>query len=738
MISPQTIQQITSRIDILDVVGEFVKLKKRGTSYLGLCPFHGEKSPSFTVSPAKEIYKCFGCGKSGNSITFLMEHEKYSYIEAMRWLAGRYNIEIEETAVSPQVKQAQLVADSLFVINNFARTYFTDQLWNSEEGQNIALSYLEERGFAKEVMDKFQLGYSPQSRTAFVTQAKTQQFNPELLLKTGLVVNRNEELLDNYRGRIIFPIHNNTGKIIGFGARVIGKAEKAPKYINTPENELYVKSKILYGSYFARQSIDKNDECLLVEGYTDVISLHQAGVENVVASGGTSLTIDQLRLIKKYTNNLTIIYDGDAAGVKAALRGLDMALEEGLDVKLVLIPDKEDPDSYVRKVGAAEFREFVKANKKDFILFQLEVMLKDAGNDVSKRSAVVNHVAETLSKINKAEDFTKQQEYIRQCSGILRVDEIGFTTLVNKYKRDRIAREEKKQENNSGGFNSKSGGGFTNKLSGGFNGKSSGGRNSGFGGKQSGVGGQPSGFSGPPPDFGDGHSSPPPFDNHPPQWEDGGFDDHMMPPVDYEGMPVDDFGGGGAASGDSGGDYDTQLLVNQDETHEKNVIKVLLEYGLRPWGEEGVKTVAQHIFEELEEFYFETPQFEKLFDLYRVEYTQGLEPTTKTLLYHPDDEIRNTVLNTTFFAHELSQRWDEKLVSVKSVHQDNAELDVAKSIHYFKARKIKKMLEQNQRDMERVNHSSQADEYMRLIKIHLHLMQLQKDISKGPGTVIFK
>ncbi|GGH62468.1 DNA primase [Filimonas zeae] len=728
MITPQTIQQITSRIDILDVVGEFVKLKKRGTSYLGLCPFHGEKSPSFTVSPAKEIYKCFGCGKSGNSITFLMEHEKYSYIEAMRWLAARYNIEIEETAVSPQVKQAQLVADSLFVINNFARNYFTDQLWNSEEGQNIALSYLEERGFAKEVMEKFQLGYSPQSRTAFITQARTQQFTPELLLKTGLVVNRNDELLDNYRGRIIFPIHNNTGKIIGFGARVIGKAEKAPKYINTPENELYVKSKILYGSYFARQSIDKNDECLLVEGYTDVISLHQAGIENVVASGGTSLTIDQLRLIKKYTNNLTIIYDGDAAGIKAALRGLDMALEEGLDVKLVLIPDKEDPDSYVRKVGAAEFREFVKAYKKDFILFQLEVMLKDAGNDVSKRSAVVNHVAETLSKINKAEDFTKQQEYIRQCSGILRVDETGFTTLVNKYKRDRLAKEEKKQGNNSGSGNQS-----------GFSGKSSGGRNSGFGG-------QSSGFNAPPSDFGGGHSGPPPaFDNHPPQWDDGGFDDHMMPPMDFDnGFPPDDFGGGGSGMGGGAGvsggeDMDTHLLVNQDEAHEKNIIKVLLEFGLRPWGEEGTKTIAQHIFEELEEFHFETPRLEKVFTEYYNQYTQGLEPTTKTLLYHEDEEIRNTVINITFFAFEISQRWDEKLVQVKSVvNQDNSEADVNTSLHFFKVRKIKKMFEQNQRDMERVNHSSQSDEYIRLIKIHLHLKELEKELSKKPGTVIFK
>ena len=443
MISPQTIQQITNRIDIVDVVGEFVKLKKRGANYLGLCPFHGEKTPSFTVSPSKEIYKCFGCGRSGNTITFLMEHEKYSYVEALRWLANRYNVEIEETEVSNEVKQQQQAAESLHIINSFAQKFFTAQL-ETEEGKDIAVSYLHERGFNKETIEKFQLGYNLQTRNSFAQAALKNQFNTELLIKSGLVVSRNDELVDNYRGRIIFPVHNNTGKIIGFGARVIGKADKAPKYINTPENEIYVKSKILYGLYFARQAIDKNDECLLVEGYTDVISLHQAGIENVVASGGTSLTTDQLRLIKKYTNNLTIIYDGDAAGVKAALRGLDMALEESLNVKLVLIPDNEDPDSYVRKVGANAFKDFVAANKRDFVLFQLEVMLKEAGNDVSKKNEVVNHIAETISKINKAEDFTKQQEYIRQCASLLKVDEVGFTNLVNKFIRDKISKEEKK------------------------------------------------------------------------------------------------------------------------------------------------------------------------------------------------------------------------------------------------------------------------------------------------------
>jgi DNA primase len=641
MISPQTIQQITSRIDILDVVGEFVKLKKRGANYLGLCPFHGEKTPSFTVSPAKEIFKCFGCGKSGNSITFLMEHEKYSYVEALRWLANRYNIEIEETEVSAEAKQHQQVADSLYIINGFAQKYFSQQLWETEEGDAIAQTYLEERGFRKEIIEKFQLGYSPQNRHSFVTAAKQNQYNPELLVKTGLVVNRNDELLDNYRGRIIFPVHNNTGKIIGFGARVIGKADKVPKYINTPENEIYIKSRILYGAYFARQSIDKLDECLLVEGYTDVISLHQAGIENVVASGGTSLTTDQLRLVKKYTNNLTIIYDGDAAGVKAALRGLDMALEEGLNVKLVLIPDKEDPDSYVNKVGAHAFREFIATQKKDFILFQLEVMLKEAGTDVSRKNEVVNQVAETLSKINKAEDFTKQQEYIRQCAGILKIDETGLTALVNKYKRDRIAREEKKLP------------------------------------------------------FEENTAAPAPA-------ADNSF-------------------------------TDTGLLLQQDELQEKNMLRVLLEYGLLAWDEQ--QTMADYIFSELEQFHFENPQLEQLYEEYRRQYQQQLEPTAKTLLYHTDANIRQLVVNITMNPYELSYRWDDKQENMNILNRDTSRQDVFLSVHYFKLRKIKKMFDQNQRDMEQ---ATSFEEQLKLIEIHKHLKQIEQELTRELGTVIVK
>jgi DNA primase len=642
MISPNTIQQITSRIDIIDVVGEFVKLKKRGTNYLGLCPFHGEKSPSFTVSPAKEIYKCFGCGKSGNTITFLMEHEKYSYVEALKWLATRYNIEVEETQQSPEQLQQVQMAESLHAINSFAQKFFAEQLFDSEEGNLIALSYLKERGFREEVLRKFQVGYNPEGKDTLTKALVANQFNQELLPKTGLVAVRNEELVDNYRARIIFPIHNNTGKIIGFGARVIGKADRAPKYINTPENEVYSKSKILYGSYFARQAIDKADECLLVEGYTDVVSLHQAGIENVVASGGTSLTIDQLRLVKKYTNNLTIIYDGDSAGIKAALRGLDLAIEEGLNVRLVLIPDGEDPDSYVNKVGAAAFNAFIAQSKKDFILFQLEVLLNEAGNDVNKKSSIVNQIAETLSKISKAEDFTRQQDYIKQCASLLRIDEAGFTNLVNKFKRDKIAKEEKKL----------------------------------------------------------------PFD-------EAQFiqQDSMQTNQDFD---------------------EGQLLLQQDDQVEKNVIRVLFEYGLKNYSEE--QTIAAYIFEQLENYPLENTDYEKLIELYKDWYNQGLEPTTKSMLYHEDEQVRQLLINISMFPFELSNRWDEILPNMNIVNKDISIADTEMSLNYFKLRKIKKMFEQNQRDME----FAPFEEQMKLIQLHKQLKEFEIAITKQLGTVILR
>lgn len=647
MISQETIQKIQSQIDILDIVGSYVKLRKRGANYLGLCPFHNEKSPSFTVSPTKEIYKCFGCGKSGNSISFLMDLEKYSYVEALRWLANKYNIEIEETAVSPEFKIQQQTSESLFIINKFAQEFFSDALLNTEEGQDIALSYLKQRGFREEIIKRFQIGYDPEARDHFAKAAQAAQYNTELLLKTGLVVQRDAGLQDNYRGRIIFPIHNPSGKVLGFGARIIKKNDKAPKYINTPENEIYVKSKILYGSYFARMAIDKADECLLVEGYTDVVSLHQAGVENVVASGGTSLTTDQLRLIKKYCNNLTIVYDGDGAGIKAALRGLDLALEERLDVKLVLIPDGEDPDSYVNKIGAEAFKEFVRTNKKDFILFQLEIALKDAGNDSARKSAVVNQVAETISRINRAEDFTKRQDYIKQVSQVLKIDEGGFIALVNKILRDKISKEENRQYN------------------------------------------------------------------------------PIVTPAEND-------------SGEAPADQLETMLLNRDELNERAMIRSLLEFGNQPWTE--TQTVADYLLNEIEENeldkMMENSSLLRILDIYKTWYKEGLKPTDKNFLYNEDRGLTDAVISIMQTNDgDLSPNWKEKYEGHIPTREELFKEEVFSSLNYLKLRKIKKMIIENQQEL---LHPLPSEEQMILLQTHQHLKQMEIELTRQLGTVIYK
>lgn len=443
MISPSSIQEVMNRADIIDVVGQFVRLKKRGANYIANCPFHHEKTPSFSVSAAKGIYKCFGCGKGGNVVNFIQDHEKLTYPEAVRWLADYYKITLEETERTPEQQQQQLAEEGLRILNEYAATYFHDTLLNTDEGRAIGLSYFKERGFRKDIIERFRLGYSPEGQDAFYAPAKAKGYNTELMERAGLVKNRNGIVYDSYRGRVIFPIQSMTGRVLGFGARILKTNDKAPKYINTPENELYIKSRVLYGMYQSRQSIGKQDECFLVEGYTDVISLHQGGVENVVASSGTSLTEDQLRLIGQLTKNLTILYDGDAAGVKAALRGLDMALSQSFNVQLVLLPNGEDPDSFIQKEGASGFHEYVKGHKQDVIGFRLEVGLKEAGDDPVRKSKLVNEISESIARINKAEDFALQGHYIREASRKLQVDEQGLINLVNKHIRERVDKERK-------------------------------------------------------------------------------------------------------------------------------------------------------------------------------------------------------------------------------------------------------------------------------------------------------
>ncbi|MFT4061058.1 MAG: DNA primase [Edaphocola sp.] len=446
MISPESIQQVLNRSDIVDVVGQFVRLKKRGANYIGNCPFHNEKTPSFNVNPSRGIFKCFGCGKGGDVVTFVEEYEKFSFVEAIRWLANYYQIELDETEAPEEYKQQHQIEESLRIVNEYAANYFHAILNDTDEGQLIGGSYFKERGFRQEIINQFRLGYSPDRWDAFLNDATAKGYNQAILEKAGLIKMRDGKVYDSYKGRVIFPIFSPTGRVLGFGARILKKSEHAPKYVNSPENALYVKNKVLYGLYQSRQSIGKLDECFLVEGYTDVISLHQAGVTNVVASSGTSLTEGQLKLIANLTKNLTILYDGDAAGIKAALRGLDMALADSFNVKLVLLPEGEDPDSFVQKQGSTAFQQFVKEHKRDVIGFRMEVGMKEVGGDPIKKSQLVNEIAETISKINKAEDFTLQDYYIKESVRKLQIDEAGMVNLVNKFIRDRVQQEQRQQE----------------------------------------------------------------------------------------------------------------------------------------------------------------------------------------------------------------------------------------------------------------------------------------------------
>ena len=453
MISKETIDRIFDAARIEEVVGDFVQLKKRGANYIGLCPFHNEKTPSFNVSPVRNIYKCFGCGKGGNAVNFVMEHEHYTYPEALRFIAGKYAIEIEETIPDPKELEARDERESLYVLNSFAQKTFSEFLFDTEEGQAVGLSYFKERGFNEDIIRKFQLGYSPNQWSGFSDKAIEQGHNPEFLLKTGLSIARKTEegkeestpkkLLDRFRGRIMFPVHNLSGRIIAFGGRILKKDEKSAKYINSPESEIYHKGKSLYGIYFAKKSIVERDNCFLVEGYTDVISLHQSGIENVVASSGTALTPDQIRLIGRYTKNITILYDGDAAGIKASMRGIDLILEEGLHVRIVLFPDGDDPDSYRRRHGSSVLVDFIRDNAKDFVMFKTGLLLQEASNDPVKTAELINEISQTIAKIP---DPITRAVYAKQTSQIMQIEEQLLVNQVNRFKRQLLKQELPKED----------------------------------------------------------------------------------------------------------------------------------------------------------------------------------------------------------------------------------------------------------------------------------------------------
>ena len=433
----ETVEQILQAAHIEEVVGEFVTLKKRGSNLWGNCPFHNEKTPSFSVNPARNIFKCFGCGKAGDSAKFLMEHEHYTYPEALRYLAKKYNIKIEEKEQTPEEIMQQSIREKMFNINEFADKFFVDTLWNTEEGKTIGLQYFRERGYLNPIIEKFQLGYSPAKWDAFTTYAKQNGYSEELLEQIGLSLKGNKGLYDRYHGRVMFPIHNLTGRVIGFGGRILvnDPEKKSPKYQNSPESEIYDKKQTLYGIYFAKNAIARQDECILVEGYFDVLRMHQIGIENVVASSGTSLTMEQIRLVKRYTKNITMLYDGDAAGQHAALRGTDMILSEGMNVRVVLLPPEHDPDTFGKEYSVEYVSNYLKENAKDFVRFKTELLLKDAENDPIKRGQVIREIVETISVIP---DSIFRITYVKECSRLLDMPEQTLTNELNKILRAKL------------------------------------------------------------------------------------------------------------------------------------------------------------------------------------------------------------------------------------------------------------------------------------------------------------
>lgn len=637
MIAPESIQQVINRSDIVEVIGQFLKLRKRGTNYIANCPFHNEKTPSFNVNPAKGIYKCFGCGKGGDVVSFVEEYEKFSFIEAIRWLANYYQIELQETDAPEEYKHHQQIEESLRIINEFAAGYFQDILKQNEEGQLIGGSYFAERGFRHDIIDQFRLGYCLDKWDGFVTEALGKGYSQELLEKAGLIKVRDGRPYDNYKGRVIFPIFSATGRILGFGARILKKTDNAPKYVNTPENELYVKNKVLYGLYQSRQSISKLDECFLVEGYTDVISLHQGGVTNVVASSGTSLTEGQLKLISNLTRNLTILYDGDAAGIKAAMRGLDMALADSFNVKLVLLPDGEDPDSFIQKSGAEAFRQYVADNKRDVIGFRLEVGMKEAGNDPMKKSQLVNEIAETISKINKAEDFTLQEYYIRESATQLNIDEQGLVNLVNKFIRERLQQEKRQQER-----------------------------------KQ------------------------------------------IQEPSPEEQAYIDE----GIT------DTDAVNILQHDYGEEWQLVRVLLEYGEKPYKGEG--TVAQLFFETIDLDLFEQPLAKKMIMEYHDYWSNHHQlPGQRYFTSHNDKVIRQKAADLLQVHYMPSQNWHDKHRIEVPYGEQIYEAEIESTLAYFELKLLRRLLQEN---MQQMQQEKDIQRITTLMKTHQSLKVREKEL----------
>ena len=675
MISQKSVQEILERARIEDIVEDFVNLKRRGVNYIGLCPFHNEKTPSFTVSPSKNICKCFGCGKGGDPVQFLREHEALSFPEALRYIAKKYGIQIEEKELSHEAIQEKQLFDSLYLVNEYAKEFYQKELFETSRGKSVGLSYYKGRGFREETIKKFGLGFAPNAKDLLTSSAVAAGYNIELLRKLRLT---NQYDGDFFRDRVMFTIHNLTGKVIAFAGRTLQKNSKTAKYINSPETEVYVKNKVLYGAYFAKKSIRELDECILVEGYTDVISLHQAGVENVVASSGTSLTTGQIGLIKRYTPNIKILYDGDAAGIKAALRGLDLVLEQDMNVKVCLLPDGEDPDSYMQKVGVTAFKAYMDKEAKDFILFKTNLLLSEVADDPVKKTALIRDIVQSISKIP---DPIKRSMYVKQCAHLMDVSEEILVAESNKVIQKAIEKQQQKA--------------FFDRK------------------RQNAPNAAPS-FP----------ANAPPFPGAPPPFSDG------APFPGMEHKPTD------ATTNILG---EAPKSIEGDEFQEKDIIRILISGGQQIFDKEEDITVAEYILNNIEDV---LDSFDdETYGTIAKEYYKKRSLDTNYFLTHKNPKIKQTAINLLASPYEYSLGWEERFdhpLQTQKMPEENFTQDSIYALRRFKLKKVVKMCNENQEKIGKLQKNDDLPKLMKLLKKQQKLIAIRNELAAQMNTVVMK
>ncbi|MCC7465117.1 MAG: DNA primase [Saprospiraceae bacterium] len=676
MIPPKQVQEILDATRIEEVIEEFVTLKRRGVNLIGLCPFHGERTPSFNVNPARNIFKCFGCGKAGDAITFLKEHENLTYPEALRWLARKYHIEVQEIERTPEQLAEIQLADSLYIVNEFALQHFQQQLFDTDEGKSVALAYFRKRGLREDTIRAFGLGYAPDERDLLLRKARSTGHSPELLKKTGLI--SQDDSRDFFRARVMFAIHNMSGKVAAFAGRTMSAEKTIPKYINSPETEIYVKNKILYGAYQAKKAIRQLDECLLVEGYMDVISLHQAGIENVVASSGTSLTDGQLQLIRRNTQNLKILYDGDPAGIKAALRGLDLALEQDLNVRICLLPDGHDPDSYVQEFGGEQFKKYTTENAKDFIFFKTDLLLGETKGDPIKRAGLVKDIVSSIARIP---DPIKRSVYLKECSALLEVSEEVLHAEANKLIGQTIRKKEEKAARQPGAASD--------------------------------------------------HSMPPP-----PVWSDdftqatdpGAF----FPPTEAGELPPE--------WGEASAPRPVERKAAA-EYQERDIIRLLIQFGGQVLPHEQT-TVGEYVLADIEESLgdFDNPLYSRVAAECHALLMEGKSFDQHYFIQHESADVANLAIDVLAEPWEFSPNWEAMWnypLQNQPMPERNFILDMKQALDRFKLKKVQKMCALNLTRVQNASKEGDHDAMIRYMKIQQKLNETRNEIAQRVGTVVF-